>query len=114
MGSVADLGVKRFRNWCRPKRQALSWFSLKENHSSRLLPDHSNCETALVHVEIRLRGESYGCHYCCLTGCLENARGDEKNVIWLHGDVHFLSPQHVFKFDGLYDAGPVSRGSQQE
>jgi hypothetical protein len=40
----------QFRNWCRPKRQSSSWFSLKENHSSRPLPEHSNCETALVHV----------------------------------------------------------------
>jgi hypothetical protein len=37
-----------FRNWCKAKRQALSWFSLKENHSSRSLTDHSHCETALV------------------------------------------------------------------
>jgi hypothetical protein len=28
--------------------KSLSWFSLKENHSSRTLTDHSNCETALV------------------------------------------------------------------
>ncbi len=28
------------------------WFSLKENHTSRLLPDHSNCENAL---EVRCR-----------------------------------------------------------
>jgi hypothetical protein len=26
----------------------LSWFSLKENHSSRTLWKHSNCETALA------------------------------------------------------------------
>jgi sortase A len=39
--------LEEFRNWCKPKRQGLSWFSLKENHSSRSLPDHSNCETAL-------------------------------------------------------------------
>jgi hypothetical protein len=38
----------QFRNWCRPKRPALSWFSLKQNHTSRSLPRHRNCETALV------------------------------------------------------------------
>jgi len=37
-----------FRDWCRSKRPALSWFSLKENHSSRSLPNRSHCETALV------------------------------------------------------------------
>ena len=37
-----------FRDCCKRKRQALSWFSLKENHSSRSLPDHSDCETAPV------------------------------------------------------------------
>jgi hypothetical protein len=40
--------LKRFRNWCRPKRNSLSWFSLKENHSSRTFWDHSNCKTALI------------------------------------------------------------------
>ncbi len=29
------------------ERQAFSWFSPKENHTSRSLSDHSNCETAL-------------------------------------------------------------------
>jgi hypothetical protein len=28
---------KQFRNGCRPKRRAFSWFSPKENHTSRLL-----------------------------------------------------------------------------
>jgi hypothetical protein len=37
----------RFRNWCRPKRRPFSWFSSKENHTSRSLSGHSNCETAL-------------------------------------------------------------------
>ncbi len=40
--------LKQFRNWCRPKPPAFTWFSLKENHSSLLLPDHSNCENALA------------------------------------------------------------------
>ena len=40
--------IEQFRNWCRPKRQAFSWFSLKENHISRSFSVHSNCETALV------------------------------------------------------------------
>jgi hypothetical protein len=39
--------LEQFRNWCRPKPPAFTWFSLKENHSSLLLPDHSNCENAL-------------------------------------------------------------------
>src|SRR5580658_9498164 len=39
--------VKRFRNWFRPKPRVFSWFSPKENHSSRSLSGHSNCETAL-------------------------------------------------------------------
>jgi hypothetical protein len=30
------------------KHSAFSWFSPKENHTSRSLPGHSNCETALV------------------------------------------------------------------
>src|SRR5271154_4605787 len=30
------------------ERQAFSWFSPKENHSTRSLSDHSNCETALI------------------------------------------------------------------
>src|SRR5271168_2372276 len=37
------------------ERQAFSWFSPKENHSSRSLSGHSNCETALnriVHAPI--------------------------------------------------------------
>jgi hypothetical protein len=42
-----SLPPEQFRNWCRSKRQAFSWFSPKENHSSRSLSDHSNCETAL-------------------------------------------------------------------
>jgi hypothetical protein len=45
--------LKRFRNWCRPKRNSLSWFSLKENHSSRTFWDHSNCETALEQRRLR-------------------------------------------------------------
>ena len=47
MKMVFSCRLEQFRNWCRPKRQAFSWFSLKENHSSRSLSDHSNCETAL-------------------------------------------------------------------
>jgi hypothetical protein len=39
--------LSQFRNWFRPKRPALSWFSLKENHSSLPLPGHRNCETAV-------------------------------------------------------------------
>ena len=39
--------LEQFRNWCRPKQQAFSWFSPRENHPSRSLSDHSNCETAL-------------------------------------------------------------------
>ena len=40
----------QFRNWCRPKRQAVSWFSSKENHTSRSLSGHRNCESALSRV----------------------------------------------------------------
>jgi hypothetical protein len=40
--------LERFRNWCRPKRRPFSWFSSKENHTSRSLSGHSNCETALT------------------------------------------------------------------
>ena len=40
--------LQQFRNWCRPKRQAFSWFSPKENHTSRSFSVHSNCETALA------------------------------------------------------------------
>jgi hypothetical protein len=48
------LRLQRFSNWCRPKRRSLSWFSLKENHSSRTFWDHSNCQTALIlHSEVR-------------------------------------------------------------
>jgi len=39
--------LEQFRNWCRPERQAFSWFSSKENHTSPSLSGHSNCETAL-------------------------------------------------------------------
>ena len=39
--------LEQFRNWCRPKQQAFSRFFPKENHPSRSLSDHSNCETAL-------------------------------------------------------------------
>ena len=38
--------LQRFRNWCKPKPRTFSWFSPKENHSSRSLTGHSNCETA--------------------------------------------------------------------
>jgi hypothetical protein len=41
------LRLQRFRNWCRPKPKTFSWFSPKENHSSRSLSGHSNWETAL-------------------------------------------------------------------
>ncbi len=36
--------LEQFRNWCRPKRQAFSWFSPKENHTSRSFSVHGNCE----------------------------------------------------------------------
>jgi hypothetical protein len=36
--------LELFRNWCRPERYAFSWFSSKENHTSRSLSGHSNCE----------------------------------------------------------------------
>src|ERR1700722_18818182 len=39
--------AKQFRNGRKSKLQAFSWFSPRENHSSRSLSDHSNCETAL-------------------------------------------------------------------
>jgi RND family efflux transporter MFP subunit len=42
--------LQRFRNWCRPKARTFSWFSPKENHSSRSLSGHGNCETALLMV----------------------------------------------------------------
>ena len=45
--AVDSRPVERFRNWCRPKSPRLTWFSARENHSSRFLLDHSNCETAL-------------------------------------------------------------------
>jgi hypothetical protein len=38
--------ARQFRNWCTPKPQFFSWFFLKENHSSPLLQEHGNCETA--------------------------------------------------------------------
>src|SRR5580658_8139730 len=44
--------VKRFRNWFRPKPRVFSWFSPKENHSSRSLSGHSNCETALCAIAV--------------------------------------------------------------
>jgi cytochrome c oxidase assembly factor CtaG/polyferredoxin len=40
------IATKHFRNGCRPKPKTFTWFSLKENHTSLLLPDHSNCENA--------------------------------------------------------------------
>ncbi len=45
--------LKHFRNSCRPaspqraKLPVFTWFSLKENHTSLLLPDQSHCENAL-------------------------------------------------------------------
>ncbi len=39
--------LKQLRDWGRPKRQAFSWFSPKENYTSRSLSGNSNCETAL-------------------------------------------------------------------
>src|ERR1700677_730519 len=39
--------LQRLGNWWRPKPKSFSWFSSKENHSSRILTDQSNCETAL-------------------------------------------------------------------
>ncbi len=54
-------GLEHFRglaaasNGCRPaspqraNQPAFTWFSLKENHTSLLLPDHSHCENALRH-----------------------------------------------------------------
>ncbi len=39
--------LEHFRNWCRPKQPAFTWFSLKENHTSLLLSDHRDCENAL-------------------------------------------------------------------
>jgi hypothetical protein len=41
---------KHFRNWCRSKRLAFSWFSPKENHTSRPLSRHINCESAVSRV----------------------------------------------------------------
>ena len=41
--SRSENALQRFSNWCRPKRKNLSWFSLKQNHSSRSFWDHSNC-----------------------------------------------------------------------
>jgi hypothetical protein len=41
---------KQFRNCCRPKQQAFSWFSPNENHASPPLSGHRNCESALNRV----------------------------------------------------------------
>src|SRR5271156_3703382 len=38
--------VLRGRKYGKPP--TFAWFSLKENHTSPLLPDHSNCENALA------------------------------------------------------------------
>src|ERR1700691_3783860 len=35
------------------KRQAFSWFSSKENHTSRSFSVHSNCETALIQAHAK-------------------------------------------------------------
>jgi hypothetical protein len=43
---VLPARLKQFRNWGGPKRQAFSWFSPKENHTSRSQSGHSNCESA--------------------------------------------------------------------
>src|SRR6202167_3990134 len=48
MGKFRAAAVDQFCNWCRSKRQAFSWFSPKENHTSRSLSGHSNCETVLI------------------------------------------------------------------
>ena len=48
MGKFSAAAVEQFRNWCRPKRQAFSWFSPKENHTSRSLSGHRNCKTLLA------------------------------------------------------------------
>jgi outer membrane protein insertion porin family len=40
--------LRQVRDWFRSKRLAFSWFSPKENHTSRLLPGHRNCEAVLV------------------------------------------------------------------
>ena len=41
--------ARQFRNGCRPKRQAFSWFSSRENHTSRSFSVHSNCEICSRH-----------------------------------------------------------------
>src|SRR5271156_1899336 len=41
--------VLRGRKYGKPPN--FTWFSLKENHTSLLLPDHSHCENALVYVD---------------------------------------------------------------
>jgi hypothetical protein len=46
--SLVEARYSIFRNWCRPKLPTITWFSLKENHTSRSLVDHSNCENALT------------------------------------------------------------------
>src|SRR6202012_377762 len=40
--------LKQFRNGCRPKPLLFSWFSPKENHTSRSFSDHSDYETGLI------------------------------------------------------------------
>jgi hypothetical protein len=40
--------LERFHSGCRPKRKTFSWFSPKENHTSRSLYGHGNCETTLA------------------------------------------------------------------
>jgi mono/diheme cytochrome c family protein len=48
-GGDGSVALWQYRNWCRPKLQAFSWFSSEENHTSRSPSGHSNCETALKH-----------------------------------------------------------------
>jgi hypothetical protein len=62
--------LQRFRNWCRPKPRTFSWFSPKENHSSRFLSGHGNCETALVNKDEE-GGDCNGRKHYNDQGCIE-------------------------------------------
>jgi hypothetical protein len=66
--------LKRFHTWCRSNRQTFSWFSLRENHTSRYSGGHSGGETALK-IALSLVGAGAGafCVFVLLEAMLRGA-----------------------------------------
>ena len=108
--SILEIALEQFRNWRRPKRSAFSWFSPKENQTSRSLPCHRNCETAL---KCGFESHEAFCRAFRRRFGLSPSAYRKRGLIGLSARSHADLVDEIGPCVGLYHAGLGERRSEE-